>query len=147
METYNISTSKKIVDKTIYGGKSYWLSWLIHYGYNVPDCFFIPAVIENDLNELIPFLKTDIEFNKQINTYKVSESQFELAIRSSALNEDSSERSFAGHFKSFVESVSFEQIFLNIENVVKSVKEIDSTDNQKIGIVIQKKIEDRKSVV
>lgn len=147
METYNISTSKKIVDKTIYGGKSYWLSWLIHYGYNVPDCFFIPAVIENDLNELIPFLKTDIEFNKQINTYKVSESQFELAIRSSALNEDSSERSFAGHFKSFVESVSFEQIFLNIENVVKSVKEIDSTDNQKIGIVIQKKIDAKFSGV
>lgn len=136
----NISASNVIIDRNIYGGKAYWLSWLISEGYNVPDCFFIPAIDEKDLDKIISVLKVDSEFNKRLRKFETRANRFEVAVRSSALNEDSAEKSFAGHFKSFVEEVTYEKLFSNIKSVVKSVKTFDETDNQKIGIVIQKKI-------
>ena len=139
MVTLNILSAKGIADKNIYGGKAYWLSWLIEQGYKVPACFFIPATEETELEEIKTMLRNDETFNNQLNEFAIGQNQFEVAVRSSALNEDSAEKSFAGHFKSFVDTVSYEQIFTNIENVVRSVKALDKTDNQKIGVVIQKK--------
>lgn len=140
MVTLNIFSAKGIADKSIYGGKAYWLSWLVEQGYNVPSCFFIPAIEETELEEMKIVLHNDESFNKKLKEFATGQNKFEVAVRSSALNEDSAEKSFAGHFKSFVETVSYEQIFSNIENVVRSVKAVDKTDNQKIGVVIQKKI-------
>lgn len=140
MVTLNIATTNGIVDKNIYGGKAHWLSWLIEQGYNVPPCFFIPATEETELEEIKSMLQSDETFNKQLKDFATGENQFDVAVRSSALNEDSAEKSFAGHFKSFVETVTYNQLFNNIESVVKSVKRNDNSDTQKIGVVIQKKI-------
>lgn len=143
----NIASTKELVDKNIYGGKAYWLSWLIKEGYNVPPCFYIPATNETDLEDVISGLKNNEFFNTNLKEFKISEDEFDVAVRSSALNEDSAEKSFAGHFKSFVETISYEQLFKNIEGVVKSVKQNDNSDSQRIGVVIQKKINARFSGV
>ena len=140
MKTLNISLANSEVDKNIYGGKAYWLSWLIEHGYKVPSCFFIPATNEAELEEVISGLINNEVFYTNLKEFEISTNKFDVAVRSSALNEDSAEKSFAGHFKSYVETVSYEQLFKNIEEVVKSVKRNDNSDSQKIGVVIQKKI-------
>lgn len=145
MQTLNILSTKGIADKSIYGGKAYWLSWLIEQQYNVPSCFFIPATDETELEKTISMLRNNEAFNKQLNEFTAGQNKYDVAVRSSALNEDSVEKSFAGHFKSFVDTVSYEQVLTNIENVVRSVKAHDKTDNQKIGVVIQKKIQAKVS--
>jgi inorganic pyrophosphatase/exopolyphosphatase/phosphohistidine swiveling domain-containing protein len=141
METLNISSGDIIADQKTYGGKAYWLSWLISQGYNVPSCFFIPAIDESESGNAIALLKNDTVFNNKLSEFKVSADKYNIAVRSSALQEDSAEKSFAGHFKSFVETVTYAQLLSNIEDVVKSVKGNDTSGNQKIGVVIQKKID------
>ena len=137
---YSISGSDHIVDINLYGGKAHWLSWLIEHGYNVPNCFFISAIDENEFEKIKSMLKVDEEFNKLLKTFKIGDNNYEVAVRSSAINEDSVDKSYAGHFKSFVETVTYKKLLGNIENVVKSIKVSDKTDNQKIGVVIQRKI-------
>jgi manganese-dependent inorganic pyrophosphatase len=142
MATYSITNSNSsIVDKSIFGGKAHWLSWLIQNGYNVPDCFFISAIDKNEVEKVIEQLKNDVAFQIELVKFEIANNNFDVAIRSSALDEDSAEKSFAGHFKSFVDTVSYEQIFTNIENVVRS------TGNQKMGVVVQKKINSKFSGV
>ena len=140
MVKYNISDSNEIIHKNVFGGKSYWLSWLINNGYKVPPCFFVSVNEDLKIDNFIEILKTDEKFKTLINNYKISDNLFDIAIRSSALNEDSPEKSYAGYFKSFVETTSYEQLFDNIGNVIKSIRDYDNNEKQRIGVVIQKKI-------
>lgn len=140
MVMYNIANGNdKVVEKNIFGGKAHWLSWLIQNKYNVPDCFFISAIDKNEIEKAITQLKVDAEFRSELTKFQTTENNFDIAVRSSAIGEDSSEKSFAGHFKSFVETIPYGQVFLNIESVVKS------TDNQKMGVIIQRKINSKFS--
>ena len=142
MAIYSIKNSNNgIVDKNAFGGKAYWLCWLIQNGYNVPDCFFVSSIDKNEVETVVAQLKNDAVFKTELNKFETANNNFDVAIRSSALEEDSTEKSFAGHFKSFVDTVPYEQIFTNIENVVRS------TDTQKMGVVIQKKINSQFSGV
>lgn len=147
MLTINLISPTEKVDKSIYGGKAYWLSWLISEGYNVPECFFVPAVEEEEISDLIRFLKSDDDFNRKLKSFKIEQDIFEVAIRSSAINEDSIKKSYAGYFKSFVENVSFIGVLENIEKVVKSISIDGSSEKQKMGIIIQKKIKSKYSGV
>ena len=118
MEIFEISASDKIVDKNLFGGKAFWLSWLIHNGYNVPFCFFLSSCNVENLPKIKRQLKSNIEFKTVINYFIIKPDIYDIAIRSSAIQEDSYDKSYAGHFKSFLGAMSFEQVVNNIGNVI-----------------------------
>ncbi|MBK6965066.1 MAG: hypothetical protein IPH20_14290 [Bacteroidales bacterium] len=102
--------------------------------------FFIATSPEKEWPFVGSFLKSDDLFKKLIQQFKIETDLYDVAIRSSAINEDSTEKSFAGHFQSYVEPVSMRKLILNIENVIKSIQKFDDGDTQSIGVVVQKRI-------
>ena len=123
-----------------YGGKAFGLKKLIDAGLNVPNGVAISA------NNLLKFIQDSNTKNiKEILQHFNKSDVF--AVRSSALNEDGSEQSFAGQYKSVLNvSNTIEALTEAIRTVYESSlsKEIQkySGNNQDLmGVVIQKMID------
>ena len=112
-----------------YGGKNYWLSFLIANGFNVPNTLFIPAIdLNSDYSSNIKTIVKDIKqsfINKDVT----------IAIRSSGLSEDSKDDSLAGRF------VSKLNIPLQDAAITQSINEIllDAKNSgvNKMALVVQ----------
>ncbi len=115
------------IDKLEFGNKADWLNWLNKNGFKVPPCVFLSKNINLD-DELV--VKNILK-----NTQKFSrKGKFSVAIRSSSSTEDSEEESKAGHFLSILGEFDENELLNNCKKVQNSGK-------QKIGVIIQKKIE------
>jgi inorganic pyrophosphatase/exopolyphosphatase/phosphohistidine swiveling domain-containing protein len=140
MVVLSTPSENEAVERLVFGGKAYWLSWLIAKGYTVPPCFFVSAIDNSLIEQTIAELRHSAEFSKQINEFATGDNQFEVALRSSAIGEDSSEKSYAGHFKSFVERVTYEQLLKRMSSIFSGGMQLEDSYPQKIGVVVQKKI-------
>lgn len=141
MSKYKIAKPTELVDKAIYGGKAFWLSWLIINRYNVPECFFIPAVDERELKKLMAHLTANEDFQEELMRFHNEEGLYAVAVRSSAIKEDQYSESYAGHFKSFIQEFQYDELLTGIGNVVKSNCIINGEASQKVGVVVQRKID------
>jgi len=115
-----------------YGGKAYWLSWLIKHGFNIPLTLLIPinfnySKINRSLfDELL--LRTFGNTDKTVNSF---------ILRSSGTKEDGSIKSFAGYYNSIIGLENFGDIINNLPRINKLNKE---NTNDSIGVIIQKYI-------
>ncbi len=132
-----INNFEDIITIEEFGGKSHWLSWLKHKGYNVPYAVFISAINNNEIDNI-----DNINLDKELVPFLCGE-KYSIAIRSSGTVEDSSNKSFAGHYKTFIGNFSYSEVITNIKEVIKS----NNTLKNKMGVVIQQKIESKYSGV
>jgi len=116
-----------------FGGKAYWLSWLIKEGYNVPYAICISA--NSSITE-VNKLKNNQDFKNQLSPF-LNTDKYSVAVRSSGILEDNSQQSLAGHYKTLIGDYSYNQVIHSIKTVIQSN---DSVQNG-MGIVIQSKIE------
>lgn len=105
-----------------FGGKAYGLNKLNQFNVVVPRAFainqeFISKILDND-NDSLQELRTILEtFNKETK----------FAVRSSAANEDGTEKSFAGMYESIL------NVPTNMEDIIKAIKKVnDSRISQRI---------------
>jgi hypothetical protein len=125
------------IDLQEYGGKAHWL-WRLHkLGYPVPYAFFLPAVKHSsDIDfsaESTKSLMTSYLQNMQNET-----GEYSVAVRSSATVEDSFTKSYAGHFKSKLGSMSYEEVQESITEVIDSLEAVRVEENVAMGVVVQK---------
>jgi phosphohistidine swiveling domain-containing protein len=126
------------------GGKGNKLAKMYQLGYPVPEGFIIlPSAFENDqLKE-----SASRTIKSYLNKFRKKETYLPtFAVRSSALNEDSTQASFAGGFETILNVTTDEEIFKAIEQVYQSTrservkvysstKEIEQTEQ--IAIIVQ----------
>lgn len=117
-----------------YGGKAAGLSLLIQNGFRVPKCIAIEAVdnTESFSDEFWNDLK------KKISVFECNGS-YDVAVRSSATNEDSFSESMAGAYTSVIGIMDFDNIKSAIKDVVDAFYSGEETNNR-IGIVIQDRL-------
>jgi len=132
-----INNLEDIISIDEFGGKSYWLSWLKNRGYNVPYAIFISAINNNEIDSI-----DNINLDKELLPF-LSDKQYSIAIRSSGIVEDSSNKSYAGHYKTFIGNFSYSEVISKIKKVIKS----NNISNNKMGVIIQHKIESKYSGV
>jgi len=101
-----------------YGGKAKGLALLSSYGVPIPKGFVIPSeqikkIIDKEANS-IKLLKEQLS---QLNSNK------KLAIRSSALAEDGSQKSFAGIFQTEL------NVEHQIDNIIKAIINVNNSSN------------------
>ncbi len=134
------------VDSQKYGGKAHWLWQIHHLGCPVPPAFFLPAVKD----------RSGIDFsnettNSQIKTHlqsmKEESGRYGVAIRSSATVEDSFEQTYAGHFKSKLGSMTYEEIQGSVIEVIESLDIVSGLENVAMGVVVQRLISPKFSGV
>ena len=128
------------------GGKGRVLAKLYQAGYPVPDgCILLPGAFARD--ELRPEAWEQVE--KQLSRLRAGK-QTAFAVRSSALQEDSAQASFAGEFESVLDVQSDEEIREAVRTVLKSrhsarvhsysqAQGLDESEHP-IAVVIQKLI-------
>lgn len=126
------------------GGKGSMLAKMYQWGYPVPEGFIVlPSAFANHLLKETAS-RTIIHHLNQLRKKETSLPAF--AVRSSALNEDSTQSSFAGGFETILNVTTDEEILQAIEQVYQSTrservqvysstKEIDQSDH--IAIIIQ----------
>lgn len=120
-----------------FGGKANGLNELFSNGLNVPASFFIEAT--DDVSK-IDYLSFQQELLAHLEEFKNQAGLYDIAIRSSALNEDGVNDSLAGHYDSILGLMSLEEIISGIKQVILSQKNLaDSAySNNKMGVVLQK---------
>lgn len=131
LDIVNINEISKCEKK--FGGKAQGLTLLNNNGFNVPYTVFIEAVsniaeindkkFQDNLKEKIRILEKEGYYN--------------IAIRSSSLNEDAFSSSLAGHYKTIMGQMSFDEVVDSIREVILS---IDETAEDKMGVIIQEMI-------
>jgi hypothetical protein len=140
------SLDSRSIDIQKYGGKAHWL-WRLHkLGCPVPYAFFLPAVKHG----------TEIDFSSEstkslITTYlrnmQDESGKYSVAIRSSATVEDSFAKTYAGHFKSKLGSMNYEDVQKNITEVIESLDTVGVKEDMAMGVVVQRLISARASGV
>lgn len=99
-----------------FGGKAYGLNKLNKYGVRVPKAYaidntFIKGVLNN--NE-----ETIGELKKALNTFSADT---KFAVRSSALNEDGNDKSFAGMYESVLDVPN------DVDSILKAIKKVSDS--------------------
>ena len=99
-----------------FGGKAYGLNKLNKYGVRVPKAYaidntFIKEVLNN--NE-----ETIGELKKALNTFSADT---KFAVRSSALNEDGNDKSFAGMYESVLDVPN------DVDSILKAIKKVSDS--------------------
>ncbi len=136
-----------------YGAKANNLLKLKSNGFDIPDFTIIPA------DYLTSLLSHDVDINKsQIRNYKFNDTFIEeifsnlgessfVAVRSSALNEDGNQNSFAGQYetKLFVTKSTFNQALVAVwesafSKRVESYQEYNNIHYLGIAIIVQRMI-------
>lgn len=119
-----------------FGGKANGLKELFSKNFNVPESFFIEATDDVTKVDCLSFQK---ELFTYLEEFKNREGLYDLAIRSSALNEDGVNDSLAGHYESILGLMSFEEILSGIKRVILSQDKVadETQSNNKMGVVIQ----------
>jgi len=141
-----------------YGGKGYNLIRLKKYGFNVPDFFVIESdffynIINLDLTKKIDSFDIPEKYKKKIYILwkKISKNgKHPVAVRSSAIMEDSSNNSFAGLFDTYLNIRSFDSLLNSIiktslsiynERVISYLKEKKYENKDfSIAIIVQRMI-------
>lgn len=128
---------KRMTDVAVVGGKSVGLAKLIEYGWNVPDFFVITAGTKIDVADFAAELATFAE-KLNCNTF---------AVRSSSINEDAEEGSFAGQFSTILD-VPRDKLLQAVRNVVsscgnrraKNYSEHFNTRAGEVAVIVQKQL-------
>lgn len=113
-----------------FGGKAVGLSLLKSYRYNIPFTLIVEAtdtISDFDDTKFKECLKRKLSRIETNGTYNI-------AIRSSSLNEDSFSYSLAGNYKTIIGNKTFDQLIIGMKEVVKSL----NNNSDKMGIVLQK---------
>lgn len=92
--TTRIYRSGESVDPRLLGGKAATLAKLVHEGFAIPEWFVIGGGADHELDPLTPELEAAFR--------KISPDGRPVAVRSSAVDEDGQEHSFAGQLESFL---------------------------------------------
>lgn len=130
-----IKTFDEIVDPARYGFKAYWISWLRRHNYNVPYAVFIPHFEEKkELEEHFDEIKLLLQ------PMYIGSGLYKVAIRSSATCEDLYDRSYAGHFKTFLGIMNLDEITEKIEEVRRSLTFV-SDKKCNMGVIIQQLVD------
>jgi phosphoenolpyruvate synthase/pyruvate phosphate dikinase len=120
-----------------YGGKSYWISWLIANGYNVPKSICISSLNRDDA-------ESDTKDQLFIDTLSgLIDLDCKYSVRSSGENEDSFADSKAGNYKTFLNVAGIDNILEKYFEVVGSTK----NSNEKMGVIIQPMVDAKISGV
>lgn len=120
-----------------FGGKAKGLNDLFLYKLNVPESLFIEAT--DDLSEIAcPAFQQQLF--QQLAPFKNSDDRYDIAVRSSALNEDGDSDSFAGHYESILGLMTEEEVLSAIKRVILSQEKVDSksSSTNKMGVVLQR---------
>jgi hypothetical protein len=121
----------------IYGGKAYWISWLIANGYITPKSVFISCLNKHEAGLHI---KNQL-FIDTLSGYIDLSCKF--SIRSSGKNEDHFMESKAGNYKTFLNVKGIDNILNKYLEVVRSANDT----NEEIGVVIQPMVDAKISGV
>lgn len=124
-----------------YGGKAKGLFYLNNIGMNIPETLVIPNNISLDDYEK--------EIKAFVNKIVLAHGNVEFAVRSSAINEDGINRSWAGMYDTFL-NIQADNVFDTIRSAIhykqtkrnncyKSLSE-DESNTEKIAIVLQRMI-------
>lgn len=122
-----------------YGGKALGLKKLIDAGLNVPEGVAISAT------DLIKFIK-DYDPNQVKSIIQYLKNSDLYAVRSSAINEDGSEQSFAGQYKSVlnvpnnIEHLKKAIFTVYESSLSKEIQKYSGNSQDLMGVVIQKMI-------
>lgn len=126
-----------IVESSVYGNKSYWLSWLYCNGYNVPYAIFLPAV--ETFEDMGKHGVGAGSLQKFLSPMFV-EKNFDVAVRSSATCEDTRDSSLAGHFQTVIGCMTLEEVMHSINQVITSLRMADHPYTCRMGVIIQKRV-------
>ena len=115
-----------------FGGKAYWLNWLYANKIVIPESYFLPAMLPEEINAVI----NQVDFRGElINICDKINNENGIAIRSSAICEDGKQESKAGNFLTCLFVKNINDILEGIQKVISS-----TPNNIKMGVVIQKMI-------
>lgn len=164
---------------SIVGGKGLNLMKLKEYGIEVPSFFILSSNFMEEYLKIYPIpnelenIETDSEISKKIESHFLShplpdflkkellthyEKDFQnewMAVRSSGLDEDSKDHSFAGQFSSFLNQKGIESLENSLlkcwasaySERALSYRRVNglNTKNLKMGVVIQKMVQSQSS--
>ena len=115
-----------------FGGKAYWLNWLYANKIVIPESYFLPAMLPEEINAVI----NQVDFRGElINICDKINNENGIAIRSSAICEDGKQESKAGNFLTCLFVKNINDSLEGIQKVISS-----TPNNIKMGVVIQKMI-------
>jgi pyruvate,water dikinase len=117
-----------------YGGKANGLHELYLNKLPVPESIFIEATDDPAEVDCPSFQQTLFQ---HLEAFKTQEDLYDLAIRSSALNEDGANDSFAGHYDTILGLMCFEDVLAGIKQVLLSQEKEERSSSNKMGVVIQ----------
>jgi hypothetical protein len=130
MKYFSTLGSEITIEK--FGGKAYWLNWLYANKINIPETYFLPAMLPEEINAII----NQVDFRDElISIWDNINNENGVAIRSSAICEDGMQESKAGNFLTCLFVKNIDEIIEGIQKVISS-----TTNNIKMGVVIQKMI-------
>lgn len=115
-----------------FGGKAYWLNWLYANKINIPESYFLPAILPEKISSII----NQVDFRDELITILDNiGNENGVAIRSSAICEDGIHESKAGNFLTCL-------FIKNIDDVIEGIQKVISSANAdiKMGVVIQQMI-------
>lgn len=124
-----------------YGHKSAWLSWLHHHGYRIPETVFVRAMVPETVEERLADEQTRQAIQQAIAPLRTDDGTYDVAIRSSATNEDTAGASRAGHFETYMGEFDKEEIFEKIARVVRSLDTAPTEAPGEMGVIIQSRVE------
>ncbi|MDE7454834.1 MAG: hypothetical protein K2M64_03285, partial [Clostridia bacterium] len=132
-----IYDKRSMTDVDVVGGKGLGLAKLHSYGFNVPDFFVIGA--DTDVNNEL--------FAAELDSFAANLDCNLFAVRSSSVNEDASDGSFAGQFSTLLD-VPYDNLLQAVQNVMSSCKnnrvtkysQHFNTTSGGVAVVVQKQI-------
>lgn len=122
-----------------YGQKAYWLSWLHHEGYVVPDALFLPAA-DMEVCDFDRDVNPEFDFSILLARFRVGDG-YRIAVRSSASCEDTEAASFAGHFQTLAGFFTLTEVVNSIRTVFASWKSAQLARSCRMGVILQQFIE------
>lgn len=162
----NIKCNEKL-DKAIVGNKAYQLNCMFHLGYNICDGYVLPPEFFDTFCSFNSISDNDIDLCAEIEKGKFPGLQRDLLeriyqklirgtgaviVRSSSLDEDSANKSFAGIYESVGNISDFSKLLEAIKTVWASYyaeqsKEYAGTRNRSMPVILQEMVQCDKSGV
>lgn len=123
---------QKDIDINEFGSKSFWLHYLYKFNCRIPKSFFIRGLMLSDLD--------NANFIQEIKDTLLSFSDngiYNIAIRSSSIEEDTFNESKAGHFNTIIGTFNETQV---VENIKKILIDSRKLSDKPMGIILQSAI-------